>query len=369
VDGGLVAAVRDDLTPWLKANAPISPAHQQRMAADSNQPLFTLIFDREGYSPKLFSELQQQRVAVVTYHKNPTADWPEAEFSERAVAMPNGETVKLLLAEKVAKLSNGLEIREVRKKTETGQQISILSTNRMLTTERLAVVMFARWTQENFYRYMRQHYGLDRLIEYETAPIPETVSTVNPAWRELDAAIRKQRAQLQRITAEFGGLSLPASLEPAKMAQLETKQAALRENIVNLTGKLTELKQQRKQTLRHIPVKDLPEGSRFEQLRPERKQLIDTVKMICYRAETSMVAVLREKLARDDDARSLIRQIYRTEVDLFPDPDTKTLTVRLHHLAQNIHDQAAQHLCEELTATETIFPGTDLRIIYKLGST
>jgi len=25
-------------------------------------------------------------------------------------------------------------------------------------------------------------------------------------------------------------------------------------------------------------------------------------------------------------------------------------------------------LCEELTATETAFPGTDLRLVYKLGS-
>lgn len=368
VDGGLIAAVRNDLTPWLKANAPASPAHQQRMAADINQPLFTLIFDREGYSPDLFSELQRQRVAVVTYHKHPAPDWPVEEFAERAVAMPNGETVKLSLAERAATLSNGLEIREVRKKTEAGQQISILSTNRMLNTERLAVVMFARWTQENFYRYMREHFGLDCLIEYETAPIPETVLTVNPAWRELDAAIRKQKAQLQRVTAEFGSLSLPASLEPAKVARFETAKATLRENIDSLTGKLTELKQRRKQTPHHLAVKDLPEGSRFEQLRPERKQLIDTVKMICYRAETAMAAVLRDKLARDDDARSLLRQIYQTEVDLLPDLEAKTLTVRLHHLAQNIHDQAAQHLCDELTATETIFPGTDLRIIYKLGS-
>ena len=27
-----------------------------------------------------------------------------------------------------------------------------------------------------------------------------------------------------------------------------------------------------------------------------------------------------------------------------------------------------QYLCDELTATETIFPGTDLRLVYKLGS-
>jgi hypothetical protein len=268
----------------------------------------------------------------------------------------------------MTKLSNGLEVREVRKRTESGQQVPILSTNQVLSSERLAVVMFARWTQENFFRYMREHYSLDGLIEYGTAHIPETVLTVNPAWRDLDAAIRKDAAQLHRSSAQFGSLSLPGALEPAQVTHYETAKATLQEKIENLNKKLQDLKVQRKQTPHHIKVNDLPEGYRFQQLRPERKQFIDTIKMISYRAETSMVGVLRDKLARADDARALVRQIYQSEVDLLPDLQTKTLTVRLHHLAQNIHDEALRHLCEELTATETIFPGTDLRLIYQIGS-
>jgi hypothetical protein len=97
-----------------------------------------------------------------------------------------------------------------------------------------------------------------------------------------------------------------------------------------LKKKLEEMKSQCKQTPRQFAVKDLPEGSRFEQLRPERKQFIDTIKIISYRAETSMVGVLRDKLARDDDARTLIRQIHQSEVDLLPDLEARTLTVRLH---------------------------------------
>ena len=64
----------------------------------------------------------------------------------------------------------------------------------------------------------------------------------------------------------------------------------------------------------------------------------------------------------------MLRVIYNTEVHLFPDAQNKTLTVRLHHLAQAAHDEAARHLCDELNATETLFPGTDLRLIYNVGS-
>jgi hypothetical protein len=81
--------------------------------------------------------------------------------------------------------------------------------------------------------------------------------------------------------------------------------------------------------------------------------------MIAYRAETSMASLLREHLARGDDARALLRQIFVTEADLTPDLVASTLTVRLHHLTQAAHDQAIEKLLAELTATKTVFPGSN----------
>ena len=128
------------------------------------------------------------------------------------------------------------------------------------------------------------------------------------------------------------------------------------------------LKQGRKNTPHRIPVKSLPEEDRFTRLRTERKHFIDTIKMIAYRAESSMASLLREHLARPDDARALLRQIFETEADLTPDLAANTLTVRLHHLTQAAHDQAIQQLLAELNATQTVFPGTSLMLVFKLGS-
>lgn len=85
---------------------------------------------------------------------------------------------------------------------------------------------------------------------------------------------------------------------------------------------------------------------------------------MAYRAETSLAGIVPEKLKRDDNARSLVRQILRSAADLIPDPSAQTLTVRLHSLSSPIHDAALQHLCAELNATETSFPGTSLRLIF-----
>jgi hypothetical protein len=62
------------------------------------------------------------------------------------------------------------------------------------------------------------------------------------------------------------------------------------------------------------------------------------------------------------------RAIYQTDADLVPNLQAKTLTVRLHPLANASSDEAVRHLCDDINATETIFPGTDLRVIYELVS-
>lgn len=92
---------------------------------------------------------------------------------------------------------------------------------------------------------------------------------------------------------------------------------------------------------------------------------MDTLKLNAYRAETALVQVVREKLTRSDDARALVRQVLGSAVDLAPDPAARTLTVRLNRLSSAVHDAALTHLCAELTATETVFPGTDLRLLYE----
>ncbi len=232
----------------------------------------------------------------------------------------------------------------------------------------LAPSLFARWSQENFFRYMREHYGLDSLIEYGTEPVPDAIQVVNPEWRKLDGKIRSKIGQRHRQAAQFGALALSEDPTNSEVQGFQQRKAQLREDIESLDLQIDQLKQSRKDTPHHIPVKLLPEEDRFTRLRTERKHFVDTIKMIAYRAESSMASLLREHIARTDDARALLRQIFDTEADLTPDLITNTLTVRLHHLTQAAHDQAIEKLLAELNATKTIFPGTHLTLVFKLGS-
>jgi hypothetical protein len=369
VDPGLIATLKGDVIPWLEANVVKTPEQERRLTADARAHWFTLVFDREGYSPELFEQMGKKRIAILSYRKFPGDDWRRDEFSPHHATLAGGETVTMQLAERGTRLSNKLWLREIRKLTDSGHQTAILTTNFRTPMTTLAVSLFARWNQENFFRYMRQHYSLDRLIEYGTEPIPDAISVVNPAWRTLDSQIRSKTGQRHRQAAQFGALALSEDPSDSQVQGFQQRKGQLREEIQALDLEIDNLKQQRKNTEHHIPVKSLPEEDRFTRLRTERKHFIDTLKLLAYRAETSMASLLREHLARGgDDARALLRQIFQTEADLIPDLAANTLTVSLHHLTQTAHDQAVEQMLANLNATQTVFPGTTLTLVFKLGS-
>jgi len=368
VDPGLISTLKQDVIPWLETSVPKTPEQEKQLAADPHAHWFTIVFDREGYSPEFFELMRRKRIAVLTYHKFPNQDWREEEFAPYSVQLAGGEMVTMRLAEHGTQLSNRQWVREIRKLTHAGHQTSILTTNFQAPMTSLAVSLFARWSQENFFRYMREHYGLDHLAEYGTEPIPDAIQVVNPEWRKLDSQIRSKTNRRYRLTAQFGALTLSETPTESEFEGYQQQKGQLQEQIQHLGLEVDNLKQQRKQTAHHIPVKSLPEQDRFTRLRTERKHFVDTIKMIGYRAETCLASLLREHLARTDDARSLLRQVFNNEVDLLPDLESNTLTVRLHHLAQAAHDQAIAKLCSALNATLTVFPGTNLKLIYEIGS-
>ena len=367
VDPGLIQVLTNEIVPRLEEEVPRQPS-SEALKDDLLLHRFTLVFDREGYSPDFLSEMRKRRIACLTYHKYPKEDWPPDEFSIHRVPFPHGNTIEMKLAERGTHLSGKIWVREIRKLTDSGHQTSILSTNYVSNPAVIAMSMFSRWSQENFFRYMREHYNLDHLIDYSIDDIPDTTKVVNPEYRRFDSQLRSKNAILVRSLAQFGAINLQSDIDPETVNAYQKKKAEMQEKINDLNDDIGALKQKRKTVAHHITVAELSEEDRFRRLSTHSKHLIDTIKMIAYRAETAMAYTLREKMSRIDDARSILRTIYRTEADLLPDEKNNTLTVRLHHLANRSSDDAVRYLCDELNATETVFPGTKLRLIYNLVS-
>ena len=368
IDPGLQKTLEADIIPRLLTDVPAQPSASE-LEADPLRHRFTVIFDREGYSPDLFARLENEhRIAILTYHKHPGEDWAPSEFNDTALTLVNGEQVSLSLAERGTRLSNGHWLREIRKRDPgSGHQTAILSTDYRSERSQLAAAMFARWHQENFFKYMRQHYGLDRLVEQGTSPLPDTTRIVNPTWRALESQVRSVTAKLSRAQAAFAAQSLLTQQQnsPAAAARHEQRQGAVLEQIQHHQAQLRELKAKRQEQVRHVQLKDLPAAQRMEQLRSGRKHFMDTIKLIAYRAESALVQLVRESLARSDDARSLVSKLMQTSINLRPKAESKELVVEIHGQANSAQDRVIEKLCEELNATETVYPGTHLVLKYQ----
>jgi transposase len=371
IDHGLLEALRSDIVPRLLKDVPGQPTAEE-LKADRYRARFVILFDREGYSPEFFKEMwQTHRIACITYRKYPQGDWPTAEFAEIETMLPGGEQVSLRLAERgiwIGDRKSGLWVREVRKLTTSGHQVSLISTAFGASAPEDSARLFSRWSQENFFRYMMQHYAIDLLNEYGTEEIREIKRpVVNPRWRELDRQKRSVKSKLTHRQARFAALTLHPESDASAQAKWEKRKAELVEEIEQLEHELMGISSQLKTTPSHLDWDQLPETEKFQRLAPSRKQLVDTVKMIAYRAETAMTSVVRESLARTDDARSLLRDLFRSEADLLPDLELRVLQVQVHPMSNPRSNRAIAHLLEHLNAAEFTYPGTSLQLIYSIA--
>ena len=157
----------------------------------------------------------------------------------------------------------------------------------------------------------------------------------------------------------------PESDESAQ-AKWEKRKAELIEEIQQLEHQSTEVETQMKATSHHLKWSEMPEPDKFRRLAPSRKQLVDTVRMIAYRAETAMASVVSEAMARGDDARSLLRDLFRSEADLLPDLEQQIMRVHVHPMSNPRSNRAIAHLLQHLNDAEFTYPGTNLRLLYSI---
>jgi len=370
VDAGLLEVLRTDIVPRLLKEVPHQPCEQE-LRDHPQRSRFTLVFDREGYSPEFFQNMwQQHRIACITYHKHPGGPWPQEWFCEQSFTLPSGETLTMSLAEmgsRVGTAPHALWMREVRKLTDSGHQVSLIGTAFEVEHTALAARLFSRWCQENFFRYMMEHFALDLLAEYGTAPLVDTAKVVNPAWRRLSNQKQSVQAKLVYRRARFAELTLHEEAQDSKRhAAWLQKKASFLENLQGYEQALLDLKAALKETPRHVQWQDLPQDDKFNRLLPGRRRLLDAVRMIAYRAETAMVPLLMSATVDSSAARAILQAIFLTEADILPEPHHERLRVQVHRSASPVTDSHRQRLFDLLNQTETRYPGTDLQMVYEL---
>jgi transposase len=328
----------------------------------------TVVFDREGWSPKLFAELYEAGFDVMTYRRGRYRKWPLGAFAV-VKGRVDGRRVSYQLAEKTVRIRRGFTMREVRRLRADGtRQTAVLTTCWKMPILQVAWRMFARWRQENFFRYMREHFALDALASRRVQPVDPARSIPNPKRRKLEKRLASMRLQLQKLQTEYGARALDNEESRRPSARgFKIANGRLGTEIRALSERCRRLKERISALPKRVAVGEV-EGETMVSLDPEAKHLTDTIKMVAYRAETALVGVLGPAYARtQEEGRALVREILRASADILPDEGAGVLRVRLHGLANPRSNEAVKHLCEQLNELDITYPATALRLRYEPG--
>ena len=357
----VTAPANDRLGRMLRSE--ILPELRRQLGPDRR---VTVVFDREGWSPKLFADLLQAGFDFLTYRKGKTRRWPGKAFAA-VTGVVGGKEVTYTLAEKRVRLTNGLAVREVRRLTASGHQTAVLTSRTDLAALEVGARMFARWQQENFFRYLRHSYALDALVTYAAEPADPDRTVPNPARTQVRAQLAEVRRTLAVREQAYGAAARtnPEGRRPT-MRGFKSAHGKLARAIRTLQAKVARLRARLKALPARVPVGELQPPETVVRLAPEAKLLTDSIKLMAYRAETSLVRLLGPHYGRtEEEGRALLRELFTAPADLLPDEAAGVLRVRLHTLANPRSNRALAALCRDLTATETCFPGTTLRLVYE----
>src|SRR3984893_1367052 len=150
----------------------------------------TIVFDRGGWSPKLFDTMIKDGFDLLTYRKGRCRRINERRFIARHAELDGCRVDYLLHDQPVRFLKGKLRLRQVTRLCDDCHQTQIITSRCDLRDIEVAYRMFERWRQENFFKYMREEILRDFLLDYQIEPEAPTRSSPNPERRALDKEIR-----------------------------------------------------------------------------------------------------------------------------------------------------------------------------------
>jgi hypothetical protein len=370
--GEPLLVVTSEINAHLTQILEVVLADVRRVIGDRRR--ITLIFDRGGFSPKLFARLIAQGCDIITYRKGKSRKLPKHCFTtereeidelEREYELCDRPRVRVGVLPSAGKRRKGrkgkagkryLWMREVRVLREDERQTSILTNREDLSAVMVAYRIFNRWRQENYFKYMGEEFALDALVEYGTEELPENTDRPNPQWLRVTRRLQEGRAEVLRLRCELGK-EAACNDEAARrtMRGFKIAHAALRKQLEEAETRVARLLEQRGKIPKRMLATDRVA------LKTEKKLIADAIKMAAYQVETELLGLLQDHYARSrEEGRTLLHAAFQSPAQL--EVAEGELRVTIARQSSPHRTAALAALCKQLDALAVLFPGTNLRL-------
>ena len=327
----------------------------------------TIVFDRGGWSPKLFSKLISAGFDILTYRKGKTRKLAPSRFKLCGGTI-DGNKRSYRLADQGIYLMHGphgarrrLHLRQVTRLNDDAHQTPIITSRWDLSSLEVAYRMFERWRQENFFKYLRQEYALDALVDYGVELADPTRMVPNPLRRKASAEVKKAYEEFNLLAAEYGAEACSNIKDVrSSLRKLKAASAPYEQRIRKALENIKVLEQKRDAIPVRVPIQQLTDGD-VVKLAVERKHLSDLLKMVAFQAESDLVRLAAPHYRRaEQEGRALIRSALAADgtIEVMDD----TLRVSIAPLSSPHRTQALVALCDQLNDMDARFPGSTLRL-------
>ncbi|MFN0068049.1 MAG: putative transposase [Limisphaerales bacterium] len=360
----VTSAMNAGLTQVLEA---IVAEAQELVSAERR---LTVLFDRGGWSVRLFARLIALGVDVITYRKGKRRPVPRSRFSAHRVQEDGQDKTYWLYDQprvRVGRLrphrrrrSAGapeyLWLRQITVLRDDGRQTVIVTNRSDLTAVEVVRRLFRRWRQENYFKYMDAEFALDALVEYGVEEVPETATRPNPARKGVAKQRQQAKAEVTRLRAELGA-EAAANQEQQRptMRGFKVAQARLRQRLKQAELREQALAEQLRQLPKRVPAQGL------KTLKKERKLIVDAIKIIAYHCETALLDRLGKHYARaDDEGRTLLQAAFQSSASM--EVTETELKITIAAQSSPHRSEALAKLCRELDVEPVYYPGSSLRV-------
>lgn len=331
----------------------------------------TFVFDRGGCSAALFEKLIAQGYDFIAYNKGANK-LDDANFIEEKTIINGKEYSYKPYSREInkdiyVKDKNGVyrktkrkvKVREVIVRRNDGGQTSIITSRKDLSSAAVAAIIFNRWTQENYLKYLKEKYALDHLCTYAMLPVNENINHPNPEYTAIKKKIEKLNKSIESIVGKH------------MKDEIDENEPSIVKNIVKLkTGKKADILKKMKLTLEHSQklLKSIPpriSASEYKRINSESRLITNLVKMTAYYIEGKLAEILSfHYKGCNGNARGLISAMLRSPGSIKVDNGLLNISIAPQSTPEKTRILKAT--CNEITVLAAKFPGTDLRMVFQV---
>ena len=331
----------------------------------------TFVFDRGGCSGALFERIISMGCDFITYNKNSEKVDDSKFIKEKTIInkveyeyKPYSHEIEKIVYKRskkgrYSKTGRTVKLREVIVKRNDGGQTSIVTSRRDLSDVAVAEIIFNRWTQENYFKYLKSEYALDHLCTFRTMQVDEQIDHPNPEYTSLKKKISILNKKINIIV----GKQLKDDVE---------NNSSPTDNIKKLnSGKTAEILKELRTGLKNTKkaLDGIPErvsASVYSRLDSESRLITNIVKMTAYHIEGRLAEILSfHYKGVNGNERGLISDMLKSSGSIKVDNGI----LRISIAGQSTPDRTRmlKALCNEITVTAAKFPGTELRMVFDVA--